>query len=202
MSALAKRRAAAGFSLIEVMVAVIVICVGLLGIAKMQALSLSNTTTARLRSLAAFEAASLASTMHANRAYWATGGSPAATTTVSTGPLTVTSTDNALQTAATTDLGGAPNNITQCVGASGAVAVCGPTDMAGFDMARWTYSLSTLLPNPSATVSCNNLVVPVNCTINITWMEQAVMSNNSENNVGGTGAQNLNNPSYTLYVEP
>jgi len=49
------KRAAAGahsrgFSLVEVMVAVIVICVGMLGIAKMEALSVSNTTTARLRS--------------------------------------------------------------------------------------------------------------------------------------------------------
>ena len=46
-----------GFSLVEVMVAVVVICTGLLGIAKLQALSLSNTSTARLRSLAAMEAA-------------------------------------------------------------------------------------------------------------------------------------------------
>jgi len=42
-----------GFSLVEVMVAIVVICVGLLGVAKLQALALSNTTTARLRSLAA-----------------------------------------------------------------------------------------------------------------------------------------------------
>ena len=53
-----------GFSLVEVMVAVIVICVGLLGIAKMQALALSNTTTSRLRALAAIEAAGLASAMN------------------------------------------------------------------------------------------------------------------------------------------
>ena len=42
-----------GFSLIEVMVAIVVISAGLLGIAKLQALALSNTSTARLRSLAA-----------------------------------------------------------------------------------------------------------------------------------------------------
>ena len=43
------RTCTAGFSLVEVMVALVVICVGLLGIAKMQALALSNTTTSRLR---------------------------------------------------------------------------------------------------------------------------------------------------------
>ena len=62
---------APGFSLVEVMVAVVVICVGLLGIAKMQAMAVSNTNMSRQRSLAAIEAASIASAMHSNREYWA-----------------------------------------------------------------------------------------------------------------------------------
>ena len=41
----------------------LVISIGLLGIAKMQALALSSTGTAKMRSLAAIEAASLASTI-------------------------------------------------------------------------------------------------------------------------------------------
>ncbi len=49
-----------GFSLIEVMVALIIIAVGMLGIAKMQALALSNTESSGVRSLVAIEAASLA----------------------------------------------------------------------------------------------------------------------------------------------
>ena len=40
--------------------------------AKMQAAALSNTAVASTRSLAAIEAASLASSMHANRGYWST----------------------------------------------------------------------------------------------------------------------------------
>ena len=71
-----------GFSLVEVMVALIIICVGLLGIAKLQALMLSNTGTSRMRALAALEASSIAATMHADRDYWA--GTPAATTYHST----------------------------------------------------------------------------------------------------------------------
>ena len=51
--------------------AVVVICVGLLGIAKMQAMALSNTNMSRQRSLAAIEAASIAASMHSNRQYWA-----------------------------------------------------------------------------------------------------------------------------------
>ena len=44
-------RAHAGFSMIEVLVTVVVIAIGLLGVAKMQAASVSNTQVARLRSL-------------------------------------------------------------------------------------------------------------------------------------------------------
>src|SRR5579862_4613605 len=62
---------AGGFSLIEVMVAVVIICIGLLGIAKLQAMSLSNSTMSRQRAIAAIQAASLASSMHANRNFWA-----------------------------------------------------------------------------------------------------------------------------------
>ena len=71
-----------GFSLVEVMVALLVISIGLLGIAKMQALAISTTGSARLRSLGALEAASLASMMRADRAYWASSA-------VSGTPLTV-----------------------------------------------------------------------------------------------------------------
>src|SRR5205823_13897665 len=91
-----------GFSLVEVMVAVIVICVGLLGIAKLQALSLSNTTTSRLRALAAIQVASVAAAMHSNRQYW--GNTPPDTVTVTA--TAITSTDGALQTQATNDLTG------------------------------------------------------------------------------------------------
>ena len=61
-----------GFSLIEVMVAILIISIGLLGVAKMQALSLSNTGNSRLRALAAVEAGSIASMMQADRGYWTT----------------------------------------------------------------------------------------------------------------------------------
>ena len=89
--------AARGFSLIEVLVALIVVSIGLLGIAKMQAIAFSSTGVASKRTLAAIQAASLASSMHANRAYWSVGGVAPVTTTI-VGSAVTASTDPALLT--------------------------------------------------------------------------------------------------------
>ena len=80
-----------GFSLIEVMVALIVLSVGLLGVAKMQALSLSSTTISNKRSMAAIEAASLAAAMHVNRGYWNAADAAAAKIAVAGTTVSVTS---------------------------------------------------------------------------------------------------------------
>ena len=48
-----------GFTLLEVMVALVVLCLGLLGILKLEAAAISSTTIAAKRSLAALEASSL-----------------------------------------------------------------------------------------------------------------------------------------------
>ena len=68
----AQSRAWRGFTLVEVLVALIIIGVGMLGIAKIQALAYASTGTAALRALAALEASSLAASMRANRGYWST----------------------------------------------------------------------------------------------------------------------------------
>ncbi len=71
-----------GFSLIEVMASLLVAAVGLLGLAKMELASRSPAPMSpALRSTAALQASSLATAMHANRAYWG-GGFAVATTTV------------------------------------------------------------------------------------------------------------------------
>jgi type IV pilus assembly protein PilV len=217
MRYLSARGRAGGFSLVEVMVALIVICVGLLGIAKMQALALSNTATSRLRALAAIQAAGLAAAMHSNREYWA-GATPPVTTTFNLGGTgQVTSTDATLQAAANAALPvglNKPDTIQTCVGTANATAVCGGAagvvNLAAFDLARWAASLNALLPNPQSTISCAFVPggpAPPSCTIVISWSERAVAINQQQVQEevqarAANGLPAIENPSYLLYVEP
>src|SRR5450830_202992 len=87
---------AKGYALIEVMISLVIVSVGLLGIAKMFALALGNTQVSGSRALAAIYAGSLSSAMHANRAFWQKGLAPASVTvlvnctTVTSVPITCT----------------------------------------------------------------------------------------------------------------
>jgi type IV pilus assembly protein PilV len=186
-------RPASGFTIVEVMVALIVISVGLLGIAKMQALSMSGTATSRLRSLATYEAAGMASAMRANRAYWS-AAALAQPVTVSGG--VATSTDATL-TAALTLVG--VGSIDYCV--TGGGAPCKPVTMAATDLQTWAAELNTLLPGAAATITCPTLTVPPTCTIQLTWTENVVAINKQSAAVTST-TDDFRVPRYILYVQP
>lgn len=208
-----------GFSLVEVLVALIVICVGLLGVAKMQALALSNMTTSRQRALAAFEAAALAGAMHSNRNYWASTPALFApyTVTVNLNPsaaTAITSVDGALAAQALADYtagntsNGTPG-LNACVAPGQSPNPQCPTAvnnaaLAAYDLARWMASLKGLLPNPIATISCPSLAnAPVSCTIQISWTEKAVSMTAQEASQQAAGnSGQFETPTYLLYVEP
>src|SRR6202451_1061320 len=166
MKAYASIRAARGFSLIEVLVALIVVSIGLLGIAKMQAIAYSSTGVASKRSLAAIEGASLASSMHANRAYWSVPGTAALNTTV-TGTA-IASSDPGLAGGGNCTVGG--------------TIPCTPNQLAAYDMQSWAAALKALLPNDQATIVCQSTAAPtpVSCTVTITWTENLVAVNTQE----------------------
>jgi type IV pilus assembly protein PilV len=172
---LSYRSRSAGFSLIEVMVALVVCAIGLLGLAKMESLALSSTSIASSRSLAAIEASSLAASMHANPGYWAAGLAPAVTT-VSAGTL-------------------ARFGTTACTTAGTSACLAQP--MAYYDLVQWGNALATLLPGYYATITCSTTGFPVTCTIQIQWTENAVAANTSQTNIS-----NLTAPTYTLFVQP
>lgn len=176
-------RAGRGFTLVEVMVALIVIAIGMLGIAKMEALALSSTGVARTQSLAAIEAASLASAMHANRSYWAGEvTTPVSSFTVSGGTVTDTT-------------------MTLSQEASCTAPYCSPTLLAAWDVQQWAGDLNGILPNATATVTCVTTDSPIDCSIQIKWVEQAVSVNQQEAADTGTTSA-FETPSYTLYVVP
>lgn len=182
---------ARGFSLIEVMVALIIIAVGMLGIAKMQALALSTTESSGTRSLVAIEAASLAASMHADRDYWV-GGPPSASFTVAvqtTGPGTnsVTITD--------------PTTILSTTTNCAITGTCTPGQVAAYDVQQWGAALAQVVPAALATVTCNTTAVPLSCTIQIKWQENVTSTNNTTAAVSSSSGA-LNSPVYTLYVEP
>ncbi len=184
------RRSAGGFTLIEVMVALFVTCIGLLGIAKIQALVYASTGSASTRSLVAIQAAGLASAMHANRSYWAAGLAPS--------PLTITGT-----TLSDATLNATAAGPTDCYLGGAAPPPCAPAVLAAFDLHTWARAMSALLPSqsPVTTVTCPN-AIPVNCTIAVTWSEKTVALNSQAAAGTTTGTTGTFAPTYTLYVEP
>lgn len=185
----------AGFSLVEVMVALIVISVGLLGVAKIQALALSNTSSARLRSLAAIQAASLASSMHADRAYWANVAGPM---TVSASLSGSNATDAALDTAiAAATTAGASGYCLQ----GGPGAPCTPVNLAAADFQVWVGDLLALIPNAQAVVDCQN-TTPMTCLIKLNWKENLISPDQSAAARTALTNATFTTSNYVLYVQP
>jgi type IV pilus assembly protein PilV len=174
-----------GFSLVEVLVALIIISVGMLGIAKIQAMAYATTGTAALRSLAAIQAASLTASMRANRNYW----------TVPPTPLTVTITGSAVTSASDPAL---------CIASCPTTPIpLSPAAVASVDLTNWATAIAAVLPTATATISCptpvpgtTGVTPPVGCTIQMNWVER-----NGGINTQSTGTV-LTSPTYTLYVEP
>jgi len=167
----------AGFSLIEVLIAFVIIMVGVLGFAKSQAVALSNTSISSTRSNAALQAASLAAAMHANKAYWATGSAPAS--------MTVTGT-----TLSNVALNG---NTTICTSLA-----CTPSQLASFDLKTWGTVLQAQFSVGTGGIVCSTVTtVPITCTISISWQEKNVALNNAVTPPSPTSTQ-----TYTLIVIP
>lgn len=188
----------AGFSLVEVMVALVVICVGMLGIAKLDALMLSNTGTSRTRALVAQEAASLADSMHADRDFW--DGS-SASWDPSAGALSVSATESA----GTTTFTASSSNLSSALGApptceKGGAVPCSSVNMAAYDLADWATDLSQVLKNSTADIDCASTTNIVTCTINVQWQEHTVAANSEEGSAGAPAAFQKQN--YQLVIQP
>jgi len=152
-----RRKFTTGFTLLEVLIALLVFSFGLLGMAKLLVISAQTNRGAYLRTQASFLAQSMADRMRANSnwALWsnlynyppATAGSPGS-----------------------------------CQGSG---AACGYAAIASRDLGVWAAQLARFLPGGTGAINCvagasvptstYNMLPPYSglCTITITWSESA-----------------------------
>ena len=190
------------------MVALVVTSVGLLGIAKLQALAYASTGSASVRSLVALQAAGLAASMHADRGYWS--ASLAA-------PITITGTtisDNTLASdapiATGADVLGQLSGWQRQHRLCGIETAAGDPALAAFDLHTYAAALNAMLgsSSPITTISCPAPALigsPVSCSIQITWNEKAVSIDKqsaANTTTGSDPTLATFAPTYTLYVEP
>lgn len=187
------KNSARGFSLIEMLVALLVISIGLLGIAKMQALALSNTSGGRLRAVAAIEAGGLVSVIASDRNYWGTLPSALSITVAKGSSAPTISGSTALASTSSCN-----------VADSGNIAPCTATQMAAYDLNSWAGEFQNVMNglgagNYFAQVTCNAYtkgVTQVTCQVTVNWTEQNVLANSTQSTTGMAA------PSYTLYINP
>ncbi|MCE9551299.1 MAG: type IV pilus modification protein PilV [Betaproteobacteria bacterium] len=144
-----------GFTLLEVLVAIVVLSLGLLGLAGLQAASLSNNQTAYYRGIAIQQAYDIADRLRANLAGV---GAP----NYSYNNLTA----------------GLPAGNPDCF-----AAACTPANMAISDHRQWNTANAALLPNGNGTVVCADGPAAAGCTaatgnwvfnITVMWTEKGM----------------------------
>ncbi|MGC4059576.1 MAG: type IV pilus modification protein PilV [Aquabacterium sp.] len=121
-----------GFSLIEVLVAALVIALGILAMIAMQVNATRLTKTSEIRTLGAMLAGDLADRMRANRTGFLSGNY----TLTTKYPNAPTSTDS-----------------TKAIACNGSAKLCTTQEIAQSDLADWRLAVSRALPNGAAWIS-------------------------------------------------
>lgn len=143
-----------GFSIVEALVALVVLAVGMLGIAALYVESLRAGRSAVYRTQAVNLASDMADRIRANR--------------------------NAGEAY---ELAGGDNPAVQgCADTGGGSATCAPEALAQDDLARWLAAIREALPGngndtPSGTIDVEPAVVPTQYTITVTWSEPGEAQN-------------------------
>jgi len=148
-----------GFSMLEVLIAVLVFSLGMLGLAGLLIFAISSNHVAYLRTQATFLAHNMADRMSANPAgVWAGNYGTAATPTIFPVPA----------------------------GTASCAAGCTPAQLATYDMAQWSTQLTTFLPNAAGTIACTTAGISYTptgaqmdmrppyggtCTMTLSWNE-------------------------------
>ena len=185
-----------GYGLIEVLISLIVIAIGLLGTAKMQALGIANTKIAGQCGLIALQAGNLAAILHSNRGYWQVTSSekePASPRCPSPAGCTLSGSDTV------TD----PGHILiyPPTAACTHTAPCPPGRIAALDIANWMKNMHSHVPGYTATINCTNTTsTPTTCIISVRWPEKITGMNTTTATMAATQAMQIH--SYFLHVQP
>lgn len=134
-----------GFTLIEVLIAILVLSIGLLGLAALQISGLQNGQQSYQRAQASALAYDIADRMRANRAVAAAGGY-----TVAMGALP--------SAAASPDC---------------STATCSATQLAAWDIANWALRVKSTLTNGDAVILCTACASGTVQAIIVSWQEKA-----------------------------
>jgi type IV pilus assembly protein PilV len=130
-----------GFSMVEALVALVVLGVGMLGVASLYVVTLRASGSAISRTQAVNLASDLGDRIRANR----TAGTAYALTDIDAGPAAV-----------------------DCMGAS---ADCSPADMAAYDLNEWRQQVAATLPAADASVVVDTSTSPTTYVITVSWLE-------------------------------
>lgn len=148
-----------GFSLIEALVAFLILSIGMLGIASMQTMSLKSGHTAAMRTAAVMKAEEILESMRSN-------------------PAVI------IDYAASTADMGVDNGCSQTTVAP---ATCSSTQMAQDELFRWKNSLIEALPNNTATTASVVVTPPVApstlnlVVVSVNWSERDVETGGAAN---------------------
>lgn len=183
------RRHVAGFTLVELLMTMVIVAVGILGIVKLEAAGVAESQVSRVRSLMTFQAESLASSMRANRGYWAD-------VTVAGPSFSVTAGSTTLSY---------PTGLSAGTDAACKTAACSASQLAYADLTAWGNAFVGAFPGASATVACSGAspactagssAVPRSYDITLTWSEKTLAVNRSGNNTSTVPV------SMVLHVQP
>lgn len=186
--AAAPRRRQAGFTLVEVLVAVLIACIGLLGLVSMQALALATTQVSSVRALVALQSSSLGAAMHNNPGYWRTPASPTRVD-ISASGINDSPKGELVTAPPSCDFSPATGNPN-----------CTPTELAAFDLQNWARHMAGLLPSYQARLNCvTDARLTQSCQLTVLWQERYVsMGRKAQADSSATGGQR----SYTMYFQP
>jgi len=136
-----KRQSSAGFSLLEVLIALVILSVGLLGIAALISTALKSNGSAYMRTQATALAYNIIDRMRANL--------PAA---------------NNLAYNVSMPASPAPSANTTCTGTA-----CSSAQLATYDIGQWEYDLGTQLPQGRGAVAASTAGGIVTVTVKVLW---------------------------------